>query len=168
MFDFDQSYLFYLLIGISAAMFAEGAYLLLYNQASYRKNINRRLKVMDDKTDRESVLIQLRRERGLTGGGEYRLPLINLNQLILQSGVTIGLGRLVAFMVAALLQRFLLLSLTISRCGMQRWQRRLQGFCCLTSFCASCVHDGRRNSALNSRMPSISLYVPCGRDIRCQ
>ena len=106
MFDFDQSYLLYLLIGISAAMFAEGAYLLLYNQASYRKNINRRLKVMDDKTDRESVLIQLRRERGLTGGGEYRLPLINLNQLILQSGVTIGLGRLVAFMVGGAIAAF--------------------------------------------------------------
>jgi len=106
MFDFDQSYFLYLLIGISAAMFAEGAYLLLYNQASYRKNINRRLKVMDDKTDRESVLIQLRRERGLTGGGEYRLPLINLNQLILQSGVTIGLGRLVVFMVIGAIAAF--------------------------------------------------------------
>jgi len=106
MFEFDQSYFLYLLIGISAAMFAEGAYLLLYNQASYRKNINRRLKVMDDKTDRESVLIQLRRERGLTGGGEYRLPLINLNQLILQSGVTIGLGRLVAFMVVGAIAAF--------------------------------------------------------------
>jgi len=106
MFDFDQSYLLYLLIGISAAMFAEGAYLLLYNQASYRKNINRRLKVMDDKTDRESVLIQLRRERGLTGGGDYRLPLINLNQLILQSGVTIGLGRLVSFMVVGAIAAF--------------------------------------------------------------
>ena len=106
MFDFDQSYLLYLLIGISAAMFAEGAYLLLYNQASYRKNINRRLKVMDDKTDRESVLIQLRRERGLTGGGDYRLPLINLNQLILQSGVTIGLGRLVVFMVIGAIAAF--------------------------------------------------------------
>jgi len=106
MFEFDQSYFLYLLIGISAAMFAEGAYLLLYNQASYRKNINRRLKVMDDKTDRESVLIQLRRERGLTGGGEYRLPLINLNQLILQSGVTIGFGRLVAFMVVGAIAAF--------------------------------------------------------------
>jgi len=106
MFEFDQSYFLYLLIGISAAMFAEGAYLLLYNQASYRKNINRRLKVMDDKTDRESVLIQLRRERGLTGGGEYRLPLINLNQLILQSGVTIGLGRLVVFMVIGAIAAF--------------------------------------------------------------
>jgi tight adherence protein B len=106
MFEFDQSYFLYLLIGISAAMFAEGAYLLLYNQASYRKNINRRLKVMDDKTDRESVLIQLRRERGLTGGGEYRLPLINVNQLILQSGVTIGLGRLVLFMVVGAIAAF--------------------------------------------------------------
>ena len=62
MFDFDPIYLFYLLIGASAAMFAEGLYLLFYNKSSYRKNINRRLKVMDDKTDRESVLIQLRRE----------------------------------------------------------------------------------------------------------
>ncbi len=91
MFDINPIYLFYLLIGASAAMFAEGAYLLAYNKSSYRKNINRRLKVMDAKTDRESVLVQLRRERGLTSGGEYRLPLINLNQLVLQSGLTIGL-----------------------------------------------------------------------------
>ena len=41
-------------------MFAEGFYLLAYNKASYRKNINRRLKVMDSKPDRESVLVQLR------------------------------------------------------------------------------------------------------------
>jgi tight adherence protein B len=95
--DFNPVYLFYLLIGISAAMFAEGAYLLFYNRASYRKNINRRLKVMDDKPDRESVLVQLRRERGLTSGGEYRLPLINLNQLLLQSGLTLGFGRLMVF-----------------------------------------------------------------------
>jgi tight adherence protein B len=97
MFDFDPIYLLYLLIGASAAMFAEAAYLLLYNKSSYRKNINRRLKVMDDKLDRESVLLQLRRERGLTSGGDYRLPLINLNQLVLQSGLTLGFGRLLLF-----------------------------------------------------------------------
>jgi tight adherence protein B len=97
MFDFNSDYLIYLLIGVSAAMFAEGAYLLFYNKASYRNNINRRLKVMDDKPDRESVLVQLRRERGLTSGGEYRLPLINLNQLVLQSGLTLGFGRLMVF-----------------------------------------------------------------------
>jgi tight adherence protein B len=97
MFEFNPVYLFYLLIGVSAAMFAEGAYLLAYNQSSYRKNINRRLKVMDDKPDRESVLVQLRRERGLTASGDYRLPLVNINQLVLQSGLTIGFFKLVLF-----------------------------------------------------------------------
>ena len=104
--DFDSSYLIYLLVGVSAAMFAEGAYLLLYSNASYRNNINRRLKVIDDTMDRESVLVQLRRERGLTSGGEYRLPLINLNQLILQSGVTIGFGRLILFIVVGVIVTF--------------------------------------------------------------
>jgi len=105
-FNFNSIYLFYILIGLSAAMFAEGIYLLVYNNASYRKNINRRLKVMSDKTDRESVLVQLRRERGLTSGGEYRLPLINLNQLMLQSGLSIGLGRLILFIVIGMIAAF--------------------------------------------------------------
>ena len=106
MFNFNPVYLIYLLIGISAAMFAEGVYLLLYNKASYRKNINRRLKVMDDKPDRESVLVQLRRERGLTSSGDYRLPLVSLNQLVLQSGLTIGIGRLVLFIVGGMIAAF--------------------------------------------------------------
>jgi tight adherence protein B len=96
---FDPVYLFYLLVGVSAAMIAEAGYLLFYNNASYRKNINRRLKVMDTKTDRGSVLAQLRRERGLTSGGDYRLPLINLNQLVLQSGMSMGFGKLIVFIV---------------------------------------------------------------------
>lgn len=106
MFNFDSIYIFYLLIGLSAAMFAEGVYLLFYNKASYRKNINRRLKVMDTKPDRESVLVQLRRERGLTSGGDYRLPLVNLNQLVLQSGLTIGFGRLLLFIAAGVVIAF--------------------------------------------------------------
>ena len=106
MFDFDSKYLIYLLIGVSAAMFAEGGYLLLYNQASYRKNINRRLKVLDEKTDRESALVQLRRERGLTSGGDYRLPLINLNQLLLQSGLSLGFSRLMLIIVIGMIAAF--------------------------------------------------------------
>jgi tight adherence protein B len=106
MTDFNPIYLFYLLIGLSAAMLAEGGYLLFYNKASYRKNINRRLKVMEDKPDRESVLVQLRRERGLTSGGEYRLPLINLNQLLLQSGLSIGFTRLLLFIVIGMVGAF--------------------------------------------------------------
>jgi tight adherence protein B len=98
--NFDPVYIFYLLIGVSAAMVAEAGYLLFYTKASYRKNINRRLKVMDDKADRGNVLAQLRRERGLTSGGDYRLPLINLNQLVLQSGLSFGFGKLVLFIFA--------------------------------------------------------------------
>jgi tight adherence protein B len=106
MLDFNPIYLFYILIGLSAAMFAEGGYLLLYNKASYRKNLNRRLKVMDDTPDRESVLVQLRRERGLTAGGDFSLPLLNLNRLVLQSGVTMGFTRLLMLIVAGSVAAF--------------------------------------------------------------
>jgi tight adherence protein B len=104
--DFNSIYLVYLLVGISAMMFAEGAYLLVYNKSSYRQKINRRLKMMDDKPDRESVLVQLRRERGLTSGGDYRLPLINLNQLLLQSGLSIGFTRLMLFIAIGMVAAF--------------------------------------------------------------
>jgi tight adherence protein B len=107
MFDFNSIYLFYILIGLSAAMFAEGVYLLVYNNASYRKNINRRLKVMSDKSDRESVLVQLRRERGLTSSGEYRLPIVSLNRLLLQSGLTMGFGRLILVIVVVATAAFI-------------------------------------------------------------
>jgi tight adherence protein B len=106
MLDFNPLYLVYLLIGISAAMFAEGVYLLFYDKASYRKNINRRLRVMGDKTDRAGVLVQLRRERGLTSSGDYRLPLVNLNKLVLQSGLTIGLGRLILIIAVGMVAVF--------------------------------------------------------------
>jgi tight adherence protein B len=104
--EINPVYAFLVLIGLSAAMFAEGFYLLAYNKASYRKNINRRLKVLDGKTDRESVLVQLRRERGLTESGDYRLPFININQLLLQSGLTIGFGKLVMFAGLAMVAGF--------------------------------------------------------------
>jgi tight adherence protein B len=107
MFDFNPIYLFYLLVGLSAAMLAEGVYLLVYNNASYRKKINRRLKVMSDKTDRESVLVQLRRERGLTSSGDYRLPIVSLNRLLLQSGLTMGLGRLFLVIVIGAMAAFI-------------------------------------------------------------
>jgi tight adherence protein B len=61
-FNFDPIYLIYLLVAASAALFAEGFYLLC-----------------------------------LTSSGNYSLKSVNFNQLVLQSGLTIGIGRLVAF-----------------------------------------------------------------------
>jgi tight adherence protein B len=96
-FDFDPIYLIYALVAASAALFAEGFYLLCFSGVSYRQNVNRRLKLLKDQPDRENILVQLRKERGLTGSGNYSLSSINLNQLVLQSGLTLGIGRLVTF-----------------------------------------------------------------------
>jgi tight adherence protein B len=101
MFSFDTINVIYVLVGLSAALLAEGVYLLFFTRSSYRKHINRRLKVAGDNADREAALIQLRRERGLTAGGEYRLPIINLNRLLLQSGLTLGVGKVLFFAASA-------------------------------------------------------------------
>src|ERR1700726_3597621 len=96
-FDFDPIYLIYVLVAASAGLFAEGFYLLCFTGASYRNNVNRRLKLQKDQPNRENILIQLRRERGLTSSGTYSLRSVNFNQLVLQSGLTVGIGRLAAF-----------------------------------------------------------------------
>ena len=94
-FDFDPIYLIWLFVAISAGLTVEAIYLLCFSTASYRSQINRRLMLAKDRPDRESVLIELRRERGLTSGGNFQISLVALNRLILQSGITIGLARLV-------------------------------------------------------------------------
>jgi tight adherence protein B len=105
-FAFDSIYLVYLLVGVSAALFAEGAYLLFFSARAYRKNVNRRLRLMADEPNRENLLIQLRRERGLTAGGDFRLPLVALNRLIVQSGISIGLSRVALFAAVAAVLAF--------------------------------------------------------------
>jgi tight adherence protein B len=98
--DFDTEYLFYAFIGISAFLVFEAVYLLFFRSASYRRSINRRIELLKDQPDRESVLVQLRRERGLTGGGNYRLPIEYINRLILQSGLSAGVGKLAVYVCA--------------------------------------------------------------------
>jgi tight adherence protein B len=95
--DFDPIYLIYLFVAVSAGLFVEGIYLLCFSGASYRQNVNRRLKLLKDEPNRENILVQLRRERGLTGAGNYQLGLESLNRLVLQSGLTMGLAKLLVF-----------------------------------------------------------------------
>ena len=105
-FDLDPQYVVYLFAALAAGLFVEGIYLLFFNSRSYRKNINRRLKVMDGQVDRESVLVQLRRERGLSSGGDYRFSLTSLNRLILQSGTTVGIGKMLIYIAVGALFAF--------------------------------------------------------------
>jgi tight adherence protein B len=93
-FDFDPIYLIWLLVAASAVLIAEAIYLLCSSSASYRSQINRRLMLAKDRPDRESVLVEWRRERGLTDSGGYLIKFVAFNRLILQSGITIGLTRL--------------------------------------------------------------------------
>jgi tight adherence protein B len=95
--DFDTEYLFYAFIGISAFLIFEAVYLLFFRSASYRQSINRRIELLKGQTDREGVLLQLRKERGLTKGGDYRLPIESINRLILQSGLSAGVGKLAVY-----------------------------------------------------------------------
>ena len=90
----DPIYLIYLFVAVSAGLLVEGVYLLCFSGASYRQNVNRRLKLLKGQPDREHVLVQLRRERGLTSAGDYRISLVKLNKLVLQSGLAIGINRL--------------------------------------------------------------------------
>ena len=95
MFELDTTHLIYLSVAVSAMLFAEGVYLLFFSSGSYRKRVNRRLSLLDTTTNRQDILVQLRRERGLTSEGGFRLPLVWFNRLVLQSGVTLGFTKLV-------------------------------------------------------------------------
>jgi tight adherence protein B len=93
-FLLEGNYLFYLFAAGSTVLFVEAVYLLCFSTHSYRSSINRRLRLMKNQPDRQHVLIQLRRERGLTGGGSYAMRILSLNRLVLQSGLTLGVGRI--------------------------------------------------------------------------
>jgi tight adherence protein B len=93
-FDIDPTYAIYGFAVLSAILFGEGVYLLFFSAASYRNRINRRLSLLNDTVDRQSILVELRRERGLTVGGDFRLPLVSFNRLIVQSGISMGLSRI--------------------------------------------------------------------------
>jgi tight adherence protein B len=95
-FQVDQLHLFYFLAAISAILAAEAAYLFFYNKASYRSQLNRRLRLMKHQPNREQILVQLRRERSLTASGTYSSAFTSLNRLVLQSGLKLTVGKLAA------------------------------------------------------------------------
>jgi tight adherence protein B len=112
-FDINPIYLVWLFVAISAGLAVEAIYLTGFSAASYRSRINRRLALSKDRTDRESVLVELRRERGLTGDGDYQFSLVALNRLVLQSGLTLGVTRLLV--VVAVVSLFVFAAIMLWR-----------------------------------------------------
>src|ERR671920_2284084 len=89
-FELDTQTLIVICAAISVVLFAEAVYLLGFSTASYRSNVNRRLKLSKSQPDREAILIQLRRERGLSSEGLLRFGVQWFNRLILESGMNRG------------------------------------------------------------------------------
>ncbi len=121
-FGLNEAPFFYIFAAVAVVLFAEAIYLLFFSATSYRSRVNRRLRLMNDQVDRQAILVQLRRERGLTGGGDYRLSLIFLNRLILQSGLSLGVtkfaiavavGAVAAFGISLLFFRFSLVEASL-------------------------------------------------------
>jgi tight adherence protein B len=109
--EIDPLYLFYGFAALAVVLAVEAIYLVFSSQRSYRGQVNRRLEVSAAEPDREKVLVQLRRERGLTHEGGFAVPLAKFNRLVLQSGVRLSTARvtlmLAGFAGAAFLGAFL-------------------------------------------------------------
>lgn len=113
-FNINPTYLFYVVLALAVIFTVEALYLFFSHRMSYNRRTNARLSAMEGKVNREQVLIELRRQRGLSTDGRYLLPVVWLNRLVLQSGSKLGLMRLFlmcaslsasAFMIAAYLIR---------------------------------------------------------------
>jgi tight adherence protein B len=105
-FALDPVWLIYGFAAGSAILFAEGCYLLFYSTATYRKRINRRLSLLQENGNRESILVQLRRERGLTASGQFSLPIEGFNRLLTQAGVGVGPSRIAFLTVVGMMILF--------------------------------------------------------------
>jgi tight adherence protein B len=149
--EFDPIYVVYLFVALAAGLFVEGIYLLFFTARSYRKNINRRLQLMDGQPNRENVLVQLRRERGLTNEGDYRLPVVALNRLILQSGLTLGVGKLAIYVGVGALFAF---GLVMATRGDLLEAFGVAVFCCtLLPYLMLRVKRSRRQKAFGAQFP---------------
>lgn len=79
-----------------AVIIVELAYTIMSPNENSKKRINRRMAIGDgkDKMSQKNILLQLRKERGLDENGMLVMPMKRLNQLILRSGLTLGLKKL--------------------------------------------------------------------------
>jgi tight adherence protein B len=91
----------FVLFGAAVFLMVEAAYLAIAKRTSYVRKVNTRLKLMGNAGNQHEVLVQLRRDRGLTAEGRYKRPLIWFNRLVLQSGLRVGIWRIAFLMVLA-------------------------------------------------------------------
>jgi tight adherence protein B len=87
------------LVFVAVLLGALSGGLFLTSRGTYRRGVNRRLAGLAFEGTAQKELRGIMRERSLSPEGHYSIPIIPLNKLILQSGVTVGLYGVMASMV---------------------------------------------------------------------
>ncbi len=88
----------YLMVGIAVFLAVEVLYVSIARRATYLRQVNARLKLLNDAADSHDVLLELRRRRSLSADGAYVLPVIWFNRLVMQSGTGLGIWKLLMIM----------------------------------------------------------------------
>jgi tight adherence protein B len=92
MSGFSMVYVIYAAAALTGIMIAEAFYMLYAGRSDRRAAINRRMKLQENKISQEQVLIQLRKERGLEGGGSL-LSFDRFRALRAQSGLVMPMPK---------------------------------------------------------------------------
>lgn len=102
MFDgIDPIYIYFSAIGGLALVVAETIYGLTSTASGYRANVNRRLGRISAADDRQAVIVDIRRERGLGDIGGAAAQATWLRTLLVQSGLALSPQRIVAIAAGA-------------------------------------------------------------------
>ena len=88
-----------ILVFVAVLLTVNVAYLALSASKARRKSVARRLGDFGPADANQAELNRIRRGRSLSSEGHYSLPIISLNQLILQSGVTVGAQAIIFSMI---------------------------------------------------------------------
>jgi tight adherence protein B len=79
------------LVFVAVLVMVFGSYLSVSDRASYRQSVQSRLQAEQrHRISTKEELFQVRRSRSLTSQGHYVLTLFSLNELLVQSGVSMG------------------------------------------------------------------------------
>jgi tight adherence protein B len=112
-----------LLVFIAVLLTVTVLYLVASAHRTHRNTVNRRLAAAGTAEINQGELTRIRRGRSLSAEGHYSMPFISLNQLILQSGITVGVQGVLfaiafltagAYVVASILRADLLMSLLVA------------------------------------------------------
>ena len=96
----------YLMVGIAVFLGVEVLYLSIARRATYLRQVNARLKLLQTAADSHDVLLELRRRRSLSAEGAYVLPAVWFNRLVMQSGIGVGIWKLLMLMGLAAMVGF--------------------------------------------------------------